>query len=136
MFQHVSIRHIPALYFAFANCVGLVMDPLSGPCSLIELYGLPPAIADVPETWPVWRAGQGRIILLGLLMHVFYWRRQYAVCDVLLVGTAFLGINDCMVVWHNGDKTWAWIRLFGSFAFGAAGFFGLTQGPGAKNKIS
>ncbi|KID87532.1 hypothetical protein MAJ_11120, partial [Metarhizium majus ARSEF 297] len=122
MFQHVSIRHIPALYFAFANCVGAVLDTLSGPRSLIELYmyELPPAIANVPETWPVWRAGQARIILLGLLMHVFYWR-------------PLLGINDCMVVWHHGDKIWAWIRLFGSFAFGAAGFFGLAQGPGAKN---
>lgn len=116
--------------------MGAVLDPLNGPRSLIELYGLPPPIANVPETWPVWRAGQARIILLGLLMHVFYWRRQYTVCDTLLMGTALLGINDYMVVWHHGDKTLAWIRLFGSFAFGAAGFFGLTQGPGAKNKSS
>ncbi|RYP38706.1 hypothetical protein DL767_002446 [Monosporascus sp. MG133] len=134
MFQDFSFRHLPAFYFAFSNCVGAVLTPLCGTSSVIGLYGLPPQIADVPETWPVWQAGQGRIILLGLLMHVFYWRRQYAVCDTLVMGVAWLGINDFMVAWNHGDRTWAWVRLFGSFAFASTGFFGLTQGPSPERK--
>jgi hypothetical protein len=76
-------------------------------------------------------------MLLGLLMHVFYWRRQYAVCDTLLMGTAFLGLNDSMVVWLYGDdRQWAWVRLFGSFAFGATGYFGWTQGLRSDDRKS
>ncbi|KAI1206765.1 uncharacterized protein F4807DRAFT_463454 [Annulohypoxylon truncatum] len=121
------IRHIPALYFAFANCVGLVLALLRGNRALVELYGLPSNIFEVPETWPVWQAGQGRIILLGLMMHYFYWRGQYAECDALLMGVAFLGFNDFLVTWDHGNLVWAWCRIVSSIAFASTGYFGLTQ---------
>lgn len=134
MFENFSLRHVPALYFACSNCLGAVLTPLYGTSTIIGLYGLPPQIADVPETWPVWQAGQGRTILLGLLVHYLYWTRQYAACDALLAGVAWLGINDFWVVWHNGNNSWAWFCLFGSFAFASTGFFGLTQGSIAQRK--
>ncbi|KAI4859028.1 hypothetical protein F4820DRAFT_188992 [Hypoxylon rubiginosum] len=135
MSKRFSIRHIPALYFAFANCVGLVLAPLRGSRAVIELYGLPPSISSVPETWPVWQAGQGRTILLGLMMHYFYWRGQYAECDALLMGVAFLGINDFFVFFYQGEKLlWAWTRILFSVAFASAGYFGLTQGRGRAQK--
>ncbi|KAI0408516.1 hypothetical protein F4802DRAFT_550160 [Xylaria palmicola] len=104
MGNNFSIRHIPSLYFAFANCVGLVLAPLCGNRAAMALYGFPPGISGVPETWPVWQAGQGRTILLGLLMHYFYWRGRHAECDALLVGVAFLGLNDFLVVLGHGDR--------------------------------
>ncbi|KAI2472364.1 hypothetical protein F4781DRAFT_383423 [Annulohypoxylon bovei var. microspora] len=128
MSKRFSIRHIPALYFAFANCVGLVLLPLRGNRAVIELYGLPSNISSVPETWPVWQAGQGRTILLGLLMHYFYWRGQYAECDTILMGVAFLGFSDFLVFWGHGDLMWAWTRVLFSIAFASTGYFGLTQG--------
>ncbi|KAI1735484.1 hypothetical protein F4680DRAFT_435424 [Xylaria scruposa] len=127
MDKKFSIRHIPALYFAFANCIGLVMAPLRGCRAVMELYGLPPSISTVPETWPVWQAGQGRTILLGLMMHYFYWRGQYAECDALLMGVAVLGVNDYLVIRDHGSQLWAWSRIFFSIAFASTGYFGLTQ---------
>ncbi|KAI0549955.1 hypothetical protein F4679DRAFT_583951 [Xylaria curta] len=94
----------------------------------MELYGLPPSISTVPETWPVWQAGQGRTILLGLMMHYFYWRGQYAECDALLMGVAVLGVNDYLVIRDHGNQLWAWSRIFFSIAFASTGYFGLTQG--------
>lgn len=137
MIWKFRLGHIPALYFAFANCVGLVMTPLGGTSSVISLYGLPPRIANVPETWPVWQAGQGRIVLLGLLMQYFYWRRQYAECDTLLMGVAWLGIVDFFVAFNYGDSLlWAWCRLLFSFAFASTGYFGMTQGSTAGRAAS
>ncbi|KAI1345650.1 hypothetical protein F5Y01DRAFT_51333 [Xylaria sp. FL0043] len=94
----------------------------------MELYGFLTNISDVPETWPVWQAGWGRIILLGLMMHYFYWRGQYAECDALLMGVAFLGVNDFLVILDHGDSFWAWSRIFGCMIFACTGYFGLTQG--------
>lgn len=128
MSQNFSIRHIPALYFAFANCIGLVMAPLRGTHAVMELYGFPTSTSNIPETWPVWQAGQGRIILLGLLMHYFYWRGQYAECDAILMGVAFLGVNDFLVMFDHGNVVWAWSRLIFSILFASTGYFGLTQG--------
>lgn len=126
MFEHFRWRHIPALYFGCAFCVGAILSPLRGSATTMALFGFPPNITTIPETWPVWQAGQGRIILLGVLMHVFYWRRQYAACDTILMGTALLGINDCLVARSYGDTQWAAIRLIASFAFASTGYFGWT----------
>ncbi|KAI0811598.1 hypothetical protein GGR55DRAFT_108584 [Xylaria sp. FL0064] len=128
MSKHFSINHIPALYFAFSNYVGLVLAPLRGNRAVMELYGFPTSIFDVPETWPVWQVGQGRIVLLGLMMHYFYWRSQYAECDAPLIGVAFLSVNDFLVILDHGDPFWAWSRIFGSMIFASTGYFGLTQG--------
>ncbi|KAI6081523.1 hypothetical protein F4821DRAFT_249066 [Hypoxylon rubiginosum] len=131
MAKHFYIGHIPALYFAFANCIGLILAPLRGNRAVIELYGLPTTISEVTETWPVWQAGQGRTILLGLMMHYFYWRGQYAECDAMLMGVAFLGLNDFLVIFNHGDNLpWAWSRIIFSVAFASTGYFGLTQGRG------
>ena len=127
MDKRFSFRHIPALYFAFANCVGLVMTPLQGSGAVMELYGFPPHISSIPETWTVWQAGQGRTILLGLAMHYFYWRGQYAECDALLMGVAVLGINDYLVLRDHGNDLWAWSRIIFSIAFASTGYFGWTQ---------
>lgn len=128
MFQDFSWRHLPALYFGFANCIGIVMNPLKGSTSTMSMYGFQPNITDVPETGPVWEAGQGRTILLGLLMHAFYWRGQYAACDTMLMGAAWLGVHDFLVFWDQRDMAWAWFRLVGSVAFAATGYFGWTEG--------
>lgn len=134
MVPEFSFRHLFALYFAFANCIGLILAPLRGTRSVISLYGLPPSISNIPETWPVWQAGQGRIVLLGLLMFVFYWRREYKACDTLLMGAVWLGVNDFVVFWNLGDTYWSVFRLVGSFVFGAVGYYGITQGPGTEMK--
>lgn len=108
-----SLRHIPALYFAFAHISPLITSPLFGTAWTMALYGLPQRIVDVPESWPAWEAGQGRTILLGLLMHSFYWRRQYAACDTILIGVAFLGLNDFWLLWKQEGGIggiWAWTR--------------------------
>ncbi|KAF2972756.1 hypothetical protein GQX73_g785 [Xylaria multiplex] len=128
-----SIRHLPALYFAFANCIGLILAPLRGNRTVMELYGFPTNISEVPETWPVWQAGQGRTILLGLTMHYFYWHKQYAECDALLMGVAFLGLNDFLVMLNHGNQIWAWSRIFFSIVFASTGYFRLTQG---RNRAS
>ena len=134
MNERFSIRHIPALYFAFANSMSLVMTPLYGIRAIMELYGLPSHISTIPETWPVWEAGQGRTILLSLLMHYFYWRGQYAECDTLVMGVAFLGINDYLVLRAHGNSLWAWTRIVLSIAYASTGYFGLTQGRGVRAK--
>ncbi|KAF3020929.1 hypothetical protein E8E14_004089 [Neopestalotiopsis sp. 37M] len=127
MFRDFNLKHIPALYFGLANCVGLVVIPLSGTSRIIQMYGLPPRIADVPEAWPVWQAGQGRLIMLGVLMLVFYARRQYAACDTMVMASALLGINDFLVVWFHGNRNWAWFRLVGTFLYASTGYLGWAQ---------
>ncbi|KEY72806.1 hypothetical protein S7711_04397 [Stachybotrys chartarum IBT 7711] len=119
-----SLYHLPAVYFAFSHTGG----PLMNPKKAMILYGLPPWIADAPEASAAWNAGKGRTTVLGILMHIFYWTGQYDACDTMLMGVAWLGINDFFVCRDYGDKHWAWTRLVGSFAFAGFGFFGLTQG--------
>lgn len=106
------------------------MDPQQA----MALYGLPKRITNAPEALPAWNAGKGRTMLLGILMQVFYWTGRYDSCDIILIGTAWLGINDFFVCKDYGDKRWAWTRLFGSLAFATFGLFGLTQGQLASYK--
>jgi hypothetical protein len=62
-------------------------------------YGLPEHIADVPETWPVWHAGNARTACLGILMLVFYAQRRYDILDTFLIITgAYLGLVDCFLL--------------------------------------
>lgn len=73
MFCNFNHRHIPALYFGSANCLGAILIPLCGTRSVIQVYGLAPRNATLSETWPVFQANRGRLSLLRVLMYVFYW---------------------------------------------------------------
>lgn len=128
MFQDFHWTHLPALYFGISFCVGAVTSPLQGNAATMAMFGFPPRVTAIPETGVVWQAGQGRIILLGLLMHAFYWTKQYHSCDVMLMGAAFLGFNDYLVAKKLGKYTWAWVRLVASIAFASTGYFGWTAG--------
>ncbi|KAI0023826.1 hypothetical protein F4780DRAFT_727969 [Xylariomycetidae sp. FL0641] len=122
-------RHLPALYFAVANSQPLLTSPLLGNAWNMRLYGLPAEVIGAPASRPAWEARQGRTVLLGLLMHVFYWRGQYAACDTLLVGVAFLGLSDFWTLWRQqqGGGPWPFARLIFSAAFAATGWWGWTQ---------
>ena len=128
MLQHFSLRHLPALFFACAHCMGLVAGPLRGTVHVMEMYGFGPAITGVPEAQVAWEAGHGRTVALGLLMLGFYARRMYAACDGVLVAAAWLGVNDFLVFRAQGDLAWASFRLLGSLSFAVMGLFGITQG--------
>ncbi|KAH7318058.1 hypothetical protein B0I35DRAFT_431227 [Stachybotrys elegans] len=67
-------------------------------------------------------------MLLGILAHFSAWTGRYEACDIILIGVAWLGINDYLVGRKYGDKRWAWTPLVSSFAFALCGLFGLTQG--------
>ncbi|XXH01353.1 hypothetical protein Hte_007711 [Hypoxylon texense] len=68
-------------------------------------------------------------------MHYFYWRDQYAECDALLMGVAFLGLNDFLVIYNHGNNLpWGWSRIFFSVLFASTGYFGLTEGLGRAQK--
>ncbi|KAH7161139.1 hypothetical protein EDB81DRAFT_924521 [Dactylonectria macrodidyma] len=129
MFQDFQYRHIPALFTAGAQCWGTIWPLIDGTRSVLLHYGLPARIANVPETWPVWHVGNARTACLGILMFIFYSRRQYAVLDTFLVVIGgYLGPVDCILLWNEGLKSTGVFRLFGSLIFAAMGFAGLTQG--------
>ena len=96
----------------------------------MAMFGLPPNITAVSETGIVWQTGKGRIILLGLLRHAFYWTKQYHACDVMLMGAAFLGANDFLLVRKLGKFNWALTRPVSSIAFALTGYFGWMAGNG------
>lgn len=128
MLQEFRYCHIPALFTAGAQCWGTIWPLIGGTRDVLLHYGLPARIADVPETWPVWHAGNARTACLGILMFVFYARRRYDVLDIFLVGAAYLGVIDCVILWNEGLRQTGLFRLFGSAVFAALGFCGVTQG--------
>lgn len=130
MFQDFHWRHLPALFTAGAQCFGTIWPLIGGGGArgIMMHYGLPARIADVPETWPAWNAGNARTACLGILMLIFYSRRQYAVLDTfLIVIGGYLGLVDCIVLWGEDPKM-ALFRFLGSGVFAVAGLAGVTQG--------
>lgn len=122
-------RHLPALFTACAQCWGTVYPLIGGTRNVLLHYGFPTRIADVPETWPVWNAGNARTASLGILMFIFYARGQYDVLDTFLVLTGYLGVVDFILLWNVGLRSQGLGRFVGSGIFAAMGYLGVTQGP-------
>jgi hypothetical protein len=130
MFPTFHYRHIPALFTIGAQFWGTIWPLVGGSTrSIMGHYGLPPRIANVPQTWPAWNAGNARTACLGILMAIFYARGQYDVVDTfMMVIGAYLGLVDCLVLWQQGLRSAGIGRLSGSLIFGSLGFVGFTQG--------
>ncbi len=130
MFQHFRYRHLPVLIAASAMiCTGLW--PLFGyPRAAVLEFGFPEHIANVPETWPLIKALNARHTLMGILMLIFYSRRQYDVLDTFLVLlSTYTVLVDCYVLWSEGARGWIVFRLVSPIPFLVVGWNGFTQGP-------
>ena len=133
MLADFHYRHLPALFTAAAQCWGTLWPLLSGSTRNVLLYyGLPERIADIPETWVVWHAGNARTACLGILMFIFYIQRRYDVLDIfLIVNGGYLGLVDCILLWNEGLRAMGVFRLLGSFVFALLGIIGFTRGSQA-----
>jgi hypothetical protein len=131
MFEHFRYRHLPALFTAAAQCWGTVWPILSGSTRSVMLhYGLSERVANVPETWVVWHAGNARTACLGILMFIFYSQRRFDVLDTfLLVTGGYLGLADCYLLWNEGLQSTGVFRLLSSSVFALLGAISFTQGP-------
>jgi len=129
MFTNFQYRHLPALFTAAAQCWGTIWPLISSTRGVLLHYGLPERVADVPETWTVWHVGNARTACLGILMFTFYAQRRYDVLDIFLMGTGYLGLVDCYILWNEGLPGTGLFRLLSSSVFAALGLVGFTQGP-------
>lgn len=131
MFEDFSPRHIPALFSATAMFFGGLW-PLFGNeatrSAMIE-YGLPPRIANLPESWPGFMGISGRTTVIGALMYLFYFRRRYDVVDTIMAVMGFyLAVLDPYVLWGLASKSWCVFRGVSTFGFGLMGYYKLTTG--------
>lgn len=135
MLQDFQYRHIPALYAASAQLWATVWPLVAGggARSVMLHYGLPARVADVPEAWPAWNAGNARTACTGILMYIFYARGQYEVLDTFLVVLgAYLGVADFIVLSNEGLFGQGLFRMLSSFGVSAIGLAGVTQGPASQ----
>ncbi|KAI0455628.1 hypothetical protein F5B21DRAFT_503187 [Xylaria acuta] len=95
-------RHIPALMVAVTMTFGGVWPLLDPRGSMLE-FGLPPRIANTPAAAPVFKSGNARTTVTGLLTFFFYVRNQLDVVDTIMAITgAYCGLVDGYVVWGGG----------------------------------
>ena len=131
MFEDFRLRHIPALFTATAQFFGgmWALFGQNGARNAMIEYGLPPRIAEAPETWPVMTGISGRTTVTGLLMFVFYFRRRYDVLDTFMaVMGVYLAVLDPCVLWGLASKGWCIFRGVSTFAIGLMGYYGVTAG--------
>ncbi|KAI1180007.1 hypothetical protein F4777DRAFT_574291 [Nemania sp. FL0916] len=126
MFEDVKPQHIPALLVATTMTLGGVWGLLY-PRDAIQEFGFPSHIANAPAAAPVFRAGNARTIVIGLLTSTFYLRGQLEAVDTVVAITgAYCGLVDSYVVWKAGNPRKALFRLVSSAALSACGLWGLT----------
>ncbi|KAI0869679.1 hypothetical protein GGS24DRAFT_493561 [Hypoxylon argillaceum] len=128
MFEHFHRCHIPAIIVATTMMFGGMWPAFDPRGSMLE-FGFPSRIANSPEAGPVMVIGQARGTVVGLLMFIFYYRRQFYLLDTFMAVTgAYTGIMDSYVVWKQGNPRFALFRLIISGFISALGFFGWTAG--------
>ena len=128
MLQHFHPRHIPALIAGSTMALGGLWPIFNAPAAMLE-FGLPARIANTPAAAPVMVVGTVRTTIIGVLILVFYSRRQMDVVDTFLAVTGgYAGLVDSYVVWREGSPSQAVFRLVSSWLIGAWGVFGMTAG--------
>ena len=91
-------------------------------------FGLPAHIADIHATWPVWIIGQAHTTVIGMLIFIFYFRRQLDVVDIILgVSSAYAALVDSCVIYSQGEVAQAVVRLVLTGSFAAWGLTGMTS---------
>ncbi|KAI8952857.1 hypothetical protein F4801DRAFT_190749 [Xylaria longipes] len=120
------LRYIPALIVAATMTFG-GMWPLLDPRGSMLEFGFPRHVARAPAAAPVFKVGNARTTVIGLLTFFFYVRNQLEVVDTIMAITgAYCGLVDCYVVWKEGNTRQAVFRLLSSGFLSACGFWGLT----------
>ncbi|KAI0866726.1 hypothetical protein F4860DRAFT_1052 [Xylaria cubensis] len=123
-----KFRYIPALIVASTMTFG-GMWPLVDPRGSMLEFGLPPRIANAPAAAPVFKSGNARTTVIGLLTFFFYAQNQLEVVDTIMAITgAYCGLVDSYVVWKEGNPRQAVFRFMSSGFLSACGFWGLTAG--------
>lgn len=91
-------------------------------------FGLPAHIADVPGTWPVWVIAQAHTSIMGILIFIFYFRRQLDIVDIILgVSSGYAALVDSYVIWSQGEAAKAALRVGVTGLFCAWGLAGMTS---------
>ncbi|RYP56098.1 hypothetical protein DL771_012161 [Monosporascus sp. 5C6A] len=124
---HFAPRHIPALFSATTTTLGGMLAMFHARATMLS-FGLPAHIANVPVTWPVWVIGQAHASIIGILIFIFYFRRQLDIVDIILgVSSGYAALVDSYVVWSQGEAAKAALRLIVTGLFCAWGLAGLTS---------
>jgi hypothetical protein len=123
----VTLRHVPALFGATTTTFGGMVS-IFYPRSTMLSFGLPAHIADIDATWPVWVIGQAHTTVIGILIFIFYFRRQLDVIDIILgVSSAYAALIDSYVIYNQGEVTQAAVRLVLTGSFAVWGLTGMTS---------
>ncbi|KAI1313572.1 hypothetical protein F5Y03DRAFT_337037 [Xylaria venustula] len=126
MFELLHLKHIPALIVASAMTFGGMWPLFNARDAMLE-FRFPQHIATTRAAAPVFKVGNARTTVIGLLTFYFYYRGQLDVVDVILAITgAYCGAIDSYVVWREGKPRQALFRLVSSGFLSACGFWGLT----------
>src|SRR5690242_18128978 len=100
MLQDFRLTHVPFLFSGLANLVSGFIT-LFGAQGVMAEFGFPARVADVPETWPVAAAFNGRSAALGLVQLALYARGQREAADtVMMVMAGYLMLSDTWVLWR------------------------------------
>ncbi|KAI0532846.1 hypothetical protein GGR58DRAFT_488758 [Xylaria digitata] len=75
MFAHFHPRHIPGLIAASSMAFGGLW-PIFDARGAMKEFGFPDRVANTPASVPVMIVGSARTTVLGVLMLLFYSRRQ------------------------------------------------------------
>lgn len=134
MFQDFQYRHIPALLVAGTQFWGTIWWLIGGTRSVLIQFGLPARVADIPETWPVWHIGNARTACLGILVFIFYSRRQYDVLDIFLAVMGCLALVDDIILISTEGQSMGFY-LYSSGIFASAGLMGFTQGSRVSDGV-
>ncbi|KAI0969298.1 hypothetical protein F4678DRAFT_439959 [Xylaria arbuscula] len=126
MFDVLYLKHIPALIVASTMTFGGMWPLFNAKDAMLE-FGFPRRIATTHTAAPVFKVGNARTTVIGLLTFYFYYRGQLDVVDVIMAITgAYCGVIDSYVVWREGKPRQALFRLVSSGFLSACGFWGLT----------
>jgi hypothetical protein len=126
MFDHFTLRHIPALIAGSTMAFGGLWPLWDARGAMLE-FGFPARIADVPQAAPVMAVGNARTSALGFAMLLLYSRNQFDAVDTILAVIGFwAGAVDCYVVYKEGQPRQAIFRLVSSWLLAAAGYAGWT----------
>ncbi|KAH7305768.1 hypothetical protein B0I35DRAFT_361508 [Stachybotrys elegans] len=126
MFQHFTLRHIPALLSGTTMAFGGLWPLWDARGAMLE-FGMPANVADAPSSAPVMAVGTARTSILGFIMLLFYYRQQFEIVDSILAVTGFwAGAVDCYIVWKLGNRRQAIFRLVSSWLLALTGYLGWT----------
>ncbi|KAI0476888.1 hypothetical protein F4859DRAFT_66742 [Xylaria cf. heliscus] len=126
MFEHFTLRHIPALIAGSTMAFGGLWPLFNARGAMLE-FGLPARIADTSAAAPVMVINSARTTIIGALILLFYSRGQFEIVDTIVAVTgAYAGLVDSYVVWKEGSPRQAIFRLVSSGLISASGLAGWT----------